>query len=163
MPEIINSILNFSLGLAESFVGFCIDVAWRLVAAFAVFIVGYKPVKSVNIYGHNCFYKLFEFLEDYKFGRLSREEYSIVYNTIYDCDLLIIDDFGTEFITSYTQSVFFDLLNTRLINGKSTVISTNLNFDKLNDIYGERVISRLQNEFTGLFFCGKDIRFLKNE
>ena len=108
-------------------------------------------------------YKLFEFLEDYKFGRLPRDEYGLVYDTIYDCDLLIIDDFGTEFITSYTQSVFFDLLNTRLINGKSTVISTNLNFDKLNNIYGERVISRLQNEFTGLFFCGKDIRVLKNE
>ena len=108
-------------------------------------------------------YKLFEFLEDYKFGRVSRDEYSLIYNTIYDCELLIIDDFGTEFITSYTQSVFFDLLNTRLMNGKSTIISTNLNFDKLNEIYQERVTSRLQNEFTGLFFCGKDIRVLRNE
>lgn len=108
-------------------------------------------------------YKLFEFLEDYKFGRLNKDDYSLVYDTIYDCDLLIIDDFGTEFITSYTQSVFFDLLNTRLINGKSTIISTNLNIEKIRDIYQERVSSRLQNEFTGLFFCGKDIRSLKNE
>ena len=108
-------------------------------------------------------YKLFEFLEDYKFGRLNKDDYSLVYDTIYDCELLIIDDFGTEFITSYTQSVFFDLLNTRLLNGKSTIISTNLNFEKIREIYQERVTSRLQNEFTGLFFCGKDIRSLKNE
>lgn len=47
MPEIINSFLNFSLGLAESFVGFCIDVAWRLVAALAVFIVGHIVIKAV--------------------------------------------------------------------------------------------------------------------
>ncbi len=132
-----------------------------------------KSFMAASIYNRVCergyfamyksSYKLFEFLEDYKFGRISRDEYSLIYNTIYDCELLIIDDFGTEFITSYTQSVFFDLLNTRLVNGKSTIISTNLNFDKLNEIYQERVTSRLQNEFTGLFFCGKDIRVLKNE
>ena len=107
-------------------------------------------------------YKLFQFLEDYKFGRINREVYGITYNSVYDCDLLIIDDFGTEFITSYTQSVFFDLLNTRLMNGKSTVISTNLKHDELNKIYQERVCSRLENEFVNLLFCGTDIRSLKN-
>ena len=107
-------------------------------------------------------YKLFQFLEDYKFGRINREEYMLSYNSVYDCDLLIIDDFGTEFITSYTQSVFFDLLNTRLINGKSTIISTNLKSEELKKIYQDRVTSRLENEFTNLLFCGKDIRSIKN-
>ncbi len=107
-------------------------------------------------------YKLFQFLEDYKFGKANREEYSAVYNAVYDCDLLIIDDFGTEFITSYTQSVFFDLLNSRLLEGKSTVISTNLQIAKLEDIYQERVMSRLRNEFKALRFVGSDVRALKN-
>lgn len=107
-------------------------------------------------------YKLFQFLEDYKFGRVSRDTYSVLYDAIYDCDLLIIDDLGTEFITSYTQSVFFDLLSTRLSNEKSTIVSTNLSLDKINEIYQERVMSRLQNEFKVLRFAGNDIRAIKN-
>ena len=106
-------------------------------------------------------YKLFQFLEDYKFGRVDREEFDGVYNAVYDCDLLIIDDFGTEFITSYTQSVFFDLLNSRILENKSTIISTNLPIAKLGDIYQERVMSRLKNEFKVLRFVGTDIRALK--
>ena len=85
-----------------------------------------------------------------------------MYDAIYDCDLLIIDDFGTEFITSYTQSVFFDLLSTRLTEEKSIIISTNLSFEKITDIYQERVMSRLQNEFSVLRFAGTDIRAIKN-
>lgn len=143
-----NILLYGPSGLGKSFLAACI----------------YNRVSQNGYFAmYKSSYKLFEFLEDYKFGRVAKEEYNVVYNSIYDCDLLIIDDFGTEFITSYTQSVFFDLLNTRLMNGKSTIISTNLNFDKLNDIYQERVTSRLQNEFTTLFFCGKDIRSIKNE
>lgn len=142
-----NILLYGPSGLGKSFMASCI----------------YNRVTDKGYYAmYKSSYKLFEFLEDYKFGRLNREEYAIVYDSIYDCDLLVIDDFGTEFITSYTQSVFFDLLNTRLINGKSTIISTNLNFDKLKDIYQDRVTSRLQNEFTTLFFCGTDIRSLKS-
>ncbi len=142
-----NILLYGPSGLGKSFMASCI----------------YNRVTDKGYYAmYKSSYKLFEFLEDYKFGRLNREEYAIVYDSVYDCDLLVIDDFGTEFITSYTQSVFFDLLNTRLINGKSTIISTNLNFDKLKDIYQDRVTSRLQNEFTTLFFCGTDIRSLKN-
>lgn len=107
-------------------------------------------------------YKIFQFLEDYKFSKLDRETYSIIYDSLYDCDLLVIDDFGTEFITSYTQSVFFDLLSTRLSSGKSTVISTNLPLEKISDIYQERVMSRLKNEFDVLRFAGQDIRAIKN-
>ena len=107
-------------------------------------------------------YKLFQFLEDYKFGKLNRDEFAVVYDSIYDCDLLVIDDFGTEFINSYTQSVFFDLLNTRIAASKSTIISTNLPLSSISEIYQERVMSRLLNEFTSLRFAGDDIRNIKN-
>jgi len=108
-------------------------------------------------------YKLFQFLEDYKFGRVDRNIYSVVYDAIYDADLLVVDDFGTEFITSYTQSVLFDLLSTRIASDKSTVISTNLTLDNILDIYQERVMSRLKNEFNVLRFAGEDVRALKNK
>jgi len=107
-------------------------------------------------------YKLFQFLEDYKFGRVDRDEYRAVYDAIYDCDLLVIDDFGTEFITSYTQTVFFDLLSSRLNLDKSTIISTNLPLNKVSEIYQERVYSRLINEFNVMSFAGVDIRAQKN-
>ena len=107
-------------------------------------------------------YKLFEFLEDYKFGKIDRDKYMFVYDSIYNCDLLIIDDLGTEFITTYTQSVFFDLLTSRLDMGKSMVISTNLPMEKISEIYQQRVMSRLLNEFNVLRFAGVDIRSLKN-
>ncbi len=108
-------------------------------------------------------YKLFQFMEDYKFSKIDRDTYGVTYDSLYDCDLLVIDDFGTEFITSYTQSAFFDLLSTRLDCGKSIVISTNLPLEKISEIYQERVMSRLKNEFEVLRFAGEDIRAIKNK
>ena len=125
--------------------------------------VANEVIKKGYLAVYKSAYKLFQFLEDYKFGRLDRGMYSVIYDTIYDCDLLIIDDFGTEFITSYTQSVLFDLLSTRIASDKSTVISTNLTFDNIMDIYQERVMSRLKNEFNVLRFAGEDVRGLKNK
>ncbi len=108
-------------------------------------------------------YKLMSFLEEYKFGRLNREEYAVLRDAVYDCDLLIIDDFGTEFVTGYTQAVFFDVLNTRLAAKKSTIISSNLTIPAIAEIYTERVSSRIVGEFTLLRFAGEDIRRLKQE
>ncbi|MBQ4528720.1 MAG: ATP-binding protein [Clostridia bacterium] len=142
-----NLLLCGPSGLGKTFMAGCI--------ANAVSDKGYIVIYKSS-------YKLFQFLDDYKFGKIDRDAYSALYDTIYDCDLLIIDDFGTEFITSYTQAVFFDLLSTRLSCEKSTVISTNLSFEKMGEIYQERVMSRLQNEFNVLRFAGTDIRAVKN-
>lgn len=108
-------------------------------------------------------YKLMSFLEDYKFGRLDREEYAVLRDAVYDCDLLIIDDFGTEFVTGYTQAVFFDVLNTRLTARRSTIISSNLTIPAIADIYTERVSSRIVGEFSLLQFSGEDIRRQRKE
>ncbi len=103
-------------------------------------------------------YKLFQFLEDYKFGKISREDNEKIYNSIYDADLLIVDDLGTEFITSYTCSVFFDVMNTRLMEGKKMIISTNLSIGELENIYSQRVFSRILGNYNILQFFGEDIR-----
>jgi DNA replication protein DnaC len=108
-------------------------------------------------------YKLFEFLEDCKFGRSKIHNADVIKNAIYDCDLLIIDDFGTEFITSYTQTVLFDLINTRLLEKKPTIINSNLNLRDVSATYTDRISSRIMGEYTLLRFVGQDIRLLKKQ
>lgn len=80
---------------------------------------------------------------------------------IYDCDLLIIDDLGTEFTNNFIVSKFFSCVNERLLNKKSTVISTNLSLDSLADLYTERAFSRITSNYTMLKLIGDDIRIKK--
>ena len=77
------------------------------------------------------------------------------------CDLLILDDLGTEMATSFVQSALYQLVNGRLITGKSTIISTNLTPVQISSRYGAAIWSRLQGEYTVLPFYGEDIRKLK--
>lgn len=81
----------------------------------------------------------------------------------YDCALLIIDDLGTEFNTQYTLSVLFNLINHRIVNGRATIVTTNLSLKEIENNYKERIYSRLSGDYTVLGFCGKDIRRLKKE
>lgn len=108
-------------------------------------------------------YKLFSFLEDCHFKRSTLENAELLKKAVYDCDLLIIDDFGTEFINSYTQAVLFDLLNTRLLEKRATIINSNLNMNDVRATYTDRISSRIMGEFTLLRFVGNDIRLIKKE
>ena len=120
--------------------------------------------------GKNVLYqssaKLCEILEEYKFNRENAIYDTInIVRDIYDIDLLIIDDFGTEFKTSYTLTAIFELINSRIVNNKKTIISTNLSIIELKDIYSERLFSRFMGEFDILEFIGEDLRmknFLNN-
>ena len=79
-----------------------------------------------------------------------------------DCDLLIIDDLGTELTTSVVIAALYSLLNERLLSGKSMIVSTNLNIDEIARRYSPQIASRLEGSFRGLTFVGKDIRVMKN-
>lgn len=85
----------------------------------------------------------------------------IAYNHIYDCDLLIIDDLGTEYSNSFKLSQLFICLNERILSKKSTIISTNLSLDDMRNIYSERIFSRISSHFTLLRLTGDDIRIQK--
>ena len=101
--------------------------------------------------------KLFDTYESARFGRDNApdtEKYE-------SCDLLLIDDLGAECGSQYTAATFFNLLNTRLMENKPTLINTNLNRAQLEKNYGERVLSRLLGEFRVLLFAGKDVRLQK--
>ena len=83
------------------------------------------------------------------------------HRNIFDCDLLIIDDLGTELTNSFTTSQLFLCLNERILRRKPTIISTNLGMNQLADIYSERVLSRISSHYTLIKLFGADIRILK--
>ena len=80
---------------------------------------------------------------------------------MFSCDLLIIDDLGTEFANSLTNSQAFELINERIRSRSSTLISTNLGLDQLRQTYTERIVSRFVEYYTTLTLMGQDIRMLK--
>lgn len=80
---------------------------------------------------------------------------------ILDCDLLIIDDLGTELATAFTMSRLSLCINERFINRRATIISTNFGVQELADHYGERNFSRIFSSYTPLRFFGEDIRLKK--
>lgn len=75
-----------------------------------------------------------------------------------NCDLLILDDLGSEFVTPFVQSALYTVLNTRLIAGRHTIVSSNLSLKELDTRYEPQIVSRLRGEFRGLPFFGEDIR-----
>ena len=77
------------------------------------------------------------------------------------CDLMILDDLGTEMVTSVSISALYTLLNTRLVTGKRIILSTNLSDEELEKKYGPQICSRLAGEFQKLPCRGQDIRRLK--
>lgn len=78
------------------------------------------------------------------------------------CDLMILDDLGSEMTTQFVQAALYHLVNTRLISNKSTIISTNLSPEQIASRYSMQVDSRLRGEYQSLQFCGNDIRQRKN-
>lgn len=104
-------------------------------------------------------FELFDTLAKSKFEKEKAAESMCEH--IFDCDLLIIDDLGTELANSFTISQLFLCLNERLLRRKSTIISTNLSLESLVDIYSERTFSRITSNYTMLKLTGDDIRIKK--
>ena len=82
---------------------------------------------------------------------------------ILDCDLLIIDDLGTELTTAFVQSALYQILNSRLLEKRSTIVSTNLMPEAIGQRYSPQIASRIEGEYQLLPFVGEDIRTLKKK
>lgn len=80
-----------------------------------------------------------------------------------NCDLLIMDDLGTEMLTTFVQSTLYQIINSRLLSGKKTIVNTNLKPEQIGQRYGAQVLSRLEGEYELLLFTGEDIRRQKRE
>lgn len=102
--------------------------------------------------------RFFGMYEDYKFGRT--EDKSLT-DEIYSCDLLIIDDLGTEAKNSMNLSFLFDVLSERTSSGKKIIINTNFDLGELAKNYSQRFTSRIFEFFIPCKFIGSDIRLQK--
>lgn len=115
--------------------------------------------------GHSVIYisacKLFELHEKRQFSKPISEIELKILNMVSEVELLIIDDLGTEFMSPPSLSEFFNILNTRLMLNKSTIISTNLNSKQIIENYTSRIFSRIFGEYNLYKFIGEDIRFIK--
>ena len=107
--------------------------------------------------------RMMDALESEKFARDSRarEKYQGSTETYLDCDLLVLDDLGTEFASSFTGAALFNVLNTRLVEQRPTIISTNLELADIKSRYNQRMASRLIYGYKVMRLSGKDIRYLK--
>ena len=106
---------------------------------------------------------VFERFESQKFSREENAETDSDVERILSCDLLILDDLGTEMTTSFVQSALYQIINTRLVEKKSTILSTNLLPSAIERRYSAQIASRIEGEYHLLPFRGEDIRKLKKQ
>ena len=107
--------------------------------------------------------QLFDTLKESDFGKDSKENLYTSKEDIYNCDLVVIDDLGTELTNSYISAKLFSLLNERILRGKSTIISTNLSLMELRDLYSDRIFSRISTKYKLCKLSGPDIRIYKKQ
>lgn len=114
--------------------------------------------------GKDVFYTgaidLFSQFETQRFKSYTNEPNELI-ERYFECDLLIIDDLGTEMINQFSVSTLYNLLNDRLSRKKPTVVSTNLSKDEIQKKYTDRITSRMLGEYQVLFFVGNDVRAQK--
>ena len=114
--------------------------------------------------GYNVIYSsagnLLSKLEKEKFGRYTGEESPE--EMVLSCDLLVLDDLGTEYTREFERAAIYNIVNTRLLSGLPTIINTNLLYDEIAEKYDKRVYSRLIGNYQPLEFLGEDVRQKKN-
>lgn len=119
--------------------------------------------------GHSvCYDTAASALEAFEMKKFARdaeaaEKASTRVERMLECELMILDDLGTEMLTQISISALYTLINTRLVEGKKTIISTNLTDAELARRYTPQICSRIDGEFLKLPFAGTDIRKLKKE
>ncbi len=138
-----NFILYGSTGSGKTFLSCCMGNALREQGCTVVYQTAVR---------------LFEMMGDHAFHR---EGPRSSYDQLHECDLLIIDDLGTELQNSFTEGALFELLNYRMISGASTIISTNLSMQDILKVYTGRIFSRLLDSYQWMHLFGADVRIVK--
>lgn len=98
-------------------------------------------------------------LQSEQFGRTENLVYTK--SQVMNCDLLVLDDLGTEIDNQYSIATLYNIINTRILSSKPTIISTNYSMVSLEKKYDKRITSRLTGEYIPFYFIGNDIRNLK--
>lgn len=120
--------------------------------------IAHELLKSAHCVLYFSAFDLFDLLAGNTF---SKKDNSTGEDLIYDCELLIIDDLGTELTNSFVSSQLFLCINERIMRRKSTIISTNLKLENFSGTYSERTFSRIASNYHMVKLIGKDIRIQK--
>ena len=149
-PHAPNLLFQGGTGLGKTYLSACIA---RVVAGKG-FSVCYDTASSA-----------LELYEKAKFSRDSAEgeQAALRIRRMESCDLMILDDLGTEMLTQMSQSALYTLINNRLVNERPTIISTNLSNEELARRYTPQIASRILGEFKHFPFVGEDIRRLRRD
>ena len=119
--------------------------------------------KSLLDKGYSVIYQtpfsIINILEKRTFSDKNNPFIVMAYDHLFDVDLLIIDDLGTETANSFTISEFYNIINARILKEKSTIISTNIKLSELSSFYNDRIDSRLKGHYQIMRFFGPDIRW----
>ncbi len=140
-----NLLFSGDTGLGKTFLSACI--------AKTVADKGYSVMYETSAH-------LFSKLEQAKFG--GSDEARREAERLAQCDLLIVDDLGTEMGSQFVTASLYTLINDRLLSGKSTIISTNMNTEDIGKRYSQQIASRLNGAYKRVPFLGEDIRVRKN-
>ena len=149
-PDSANLLLQGGTGLGKTFLSGCIA---RTVSSLGRSVV-YETAQEA-----------FGAFEEQKFSR-DAETYAAAsekVKRILNCELLILDDLGTELTTSFTQSALYNIINSRLTANRKTIVSTNLGDAELAARYIPQIVSRINGEYETLLFMGRDIRAIRKE
>lgn len=141
-----NLLLYGSVGVGKSFLSCCI--------AKELLDKGYSVLYFSSSH-------LFDVLAENDFRKDSKENLYTSKEDIYNCDLVVIDDLGTEITNSFVFTSLFSLITERILRNKSTIISTNLTLKHLMDLYSDRIFSRITAKYKLCKLSGPDIRIYK--
>lgn len=122
--------------------------------------IAYELINSGRTVLYLTAFQLFDLLKQHAFSKEGMEPETSMEHLL-GCDLLIIDDLGTELNNSFISSQLFLCMNERLLRKKATIISTNLSLRQLSQSYSERILSRIMEHFQILNIYGEDIRLKK--
>jgi len=142
-----NLLLYGHTGVGKTFLSYCVAKELLDTAHTVIYLTAFQ---------------LIDILEANAFGNDGKDDsVENMFDYIFDCDLIIIDDLGTEMNNSFVTSQLFLCINERILHGKSTIISTNLSLEDLKERYSERIFSRIISDYQILPIIGEDIRVKK--
>ena len=139
-------LLTGTVGTGKTYLSLCIARALLEETAFVLYFGAIE---------------LFQLLSENSYDYRKTDELRSIYDDLYGCDLLILDDLGTERLTPFVQSQFYACINERLQRGHSTIITTNHSLEELKALYTERCLSRIISSYTICRLTGPDIRLKK--
>lgn len=146
----VNLLFRGGTGLGKTFLAACIA---KIVSGNGYSVVYDSAVSVMDAFEARKFDR----------GGESADEAAAHVRRCLECELLILDDLGTEMTTVFTQSALYTLLNARLLNGGRTIVTTNLTLPEIEKRYTPQIVSRLEGDYILLNFAGTDIRALRRE